>query len=272
MCLGHDLSVRLDRYLLFDRINRPYLEWQLDQFRPLLGQRILEVGCGVGGIVDLLGQRERIVGIDVETDVLEYAARRFAHRPECRFIHADIARLAPELHADLQSEAFDSIVCINVLEHIRDDINALQVMESLLVPKGILALLMPAHLGLYGPYDRLDGHYRRYTRPYLRTILGWTRLRPLRMRYFTMIGAAGWWVQYKLLKRSIHGSGQFGIMNRLIPMMRPVERLLPPPFGLSLIAIGCNYWVGVTQLSVFCRRAVGLPASRGSSRRHSTRH
>ena len=37
-------------------------------------------------------------------------------------------------------------------------------------------------------------------------------------------------------------------------------------------AIGCNYWVGVTQLSVFCRRAVGLPASRGSSRRHSTRH
>ena len=50
------------------------------------------------------------------------------------------------------------------------------------------------------------------------------------------------------------------------------------PFGLlgayviTPITNGCNYWVGVTQLSVFCRRAVGLPASRGSSRRHSTRH
>jgi SAM-dependent methyltransferase len=231
------LSSRLQRYVLFDRVNRPYLDWQLEQFRPYLGRRVLEVGCGVGGIIDLLGPRELICGLDVEPEVLDYARGRFRGRPECRFELLDVTTAPPEKLADLQAQRFDSIVCINVLEHIEDDLGALRRMEGLLVPGGTLALLVPAHQWLYGPYDRLDGHFRRYSKSRLRTLLAQTGLQAVRLRYFNSVGALGWWVQYKLLRRTIHGEGQFGIMNRLVPVLRRVEKLIPPPFGLSLVGI-----------------------------------
>jgi len=195
-------------------------------------------GCGVGGIVDLLGPRELTYGIDVEADVLAYAERRFAHRPDCRFSLADLNELSPERLAELRDLRFDSIVCINVLEHIRDDLAALRRMESLLVPGGVLALLVPAHQWLYGPYDAIDGHFRRYDRTSLRRLLCRAGLTPLRLHHFNVVGAVGWWVQYKLLKREIHGEGQFGMMNRVLPFVREFERRIEPPFGLSLVAVG----------------------------------
>lgn len=231
------LSSRLERYLLFDRLNRPYFRWQVEQFLPYLGQRILEIGCGVGGIIELLGNRELIHGLDVEPEVLAYARERFQGRPECRFDLLDITQASPDQLASLRENRFDSVVCINVLEHIRDDIAALQRMEAVLQPGGTLALLIPAHLALYGPYDKVDGHFRRYGKTYLRTILLHTNLQVVRMHYFNAIGAMGWWVQYRLLRRSIHGQGQLGLMNRLLPLVRVVEKLLKPPFGLSLVAI-----------------------------------
>ena len=231
------LAGRLERYVELDRANLPYLEWQLEAFRPFLGRRVLEVGCGVGGILERLGPRERVIGIDVEPDVLAFAARRFAARPECRFEVADVGALAPELRASLRAERLDTILAINVLEHVRDDLGALQTFEELLVPGGTLCLLVPAHPCLYGPYDRLDGHYRRYTRRTLGTLLSFTGLRPLRLRYFNAVGALGWWVQYRLLRRAVHTPGHFGAMNRILPLVRPLERLVPPPFGLSLVAV-----------------------------------
>jgi 2-polyprenyl-3-methyl-5-hydroxy-6-metoxy-1,4-benzoquinol methylase len=231
------ISQRLSRYLLFDRMNRAYCRWQLDQFAPYLGRRILEIGCGVGGIIDLLGPRDLICGLDVEADVLAYAAERFRHRPECQFELCDISEADSETLEGLRQEQFDTIICMNVLEHIRDDIGALQRMEEVLAPGGTLALLVPAHLGLYGPYDKVDGHYRRYNKAYLRTILQQTGLRLVRSHYFNAVGALGWWLQYKLLRRSIHGEGQLGLMNRLLPLVRAAEWLVKPPFGLSLIAV-----------------------------------
>jgi 2-polyprenyl-3-methyl-5-hydroxy-6-metoxy-1,4-benzoquinol methylase len=235
--LGDPVGRRLDRYVLFDSVNRPYAEWQVQQFRPYLGRRILEIGCGVGGIIDLLGPRDQIVGIDVEEDVLAYASSRFRDRPECRFLHADVGNLDASVVADLEAQEFDSLICMNVLEHVRDDVGALLLMERLLAPNGVLALLVPAHLGLYGPYDKLDGHYRRYSKAYLRTILRHTGLSVVRMHYFNAVGAAGWWVHHRLLKRTIHGEGQFGVMNRLLPIVRPAEAWIKPPFGLSLVAV-----------------------------------
>ena len=231
------LDSRLDRYVMFDRINRPYMKWQVDQFLPHVGQRVLEIGCGIGSIIDLIGPRELVVGLDVEPEILAYTAERFRSRPECHFELLNVTEAPAAVLETLRQNRFDTIICINVLEHIRDDIAALQKMEELLVPGGSLALLIPAHLGLYGPYDKLDGHFRRYSKPYLRTILGHTRLRALKLNYFNAVGAVGWWTQYRLLKRKIHGQGQFGIMNRLVPIMRAVEAIIAPPFGLSLVAI-----------------------------------
>lgn len=231
------VASRLERYVHLDRANLPYLAWQLDQFRPCLGRRVLEIGCGVGGILSLLGPRECIYGIDVDPEVLAYARERFRDRPECRFAVADLGALSEAQLALLEAQRFDTILCINVLEHVRDDIGALCTLERLLVPGGTLALLVPAHLALYGAYDRVDGHWRRYDKAYLRTILSHTRLRPLRLHYFNAVGALGWFVQYRWLRKTVHDQSHFGLMNRLLPILRPLESWLKPPFGLSLVAV-----------------------------------
>ena len=158
------LESRLERYRAFDAVNRPYLEWQLAAFRPFLGQRVLEVGCGVGSILELLAPRERLFGIDVEPEVLDFARARFNGEPGFGFERMDAGRLDEAQAERLRRERFDSLVCINVLEHIEDDPATLAAFHRILEPGGVAAILVPAHQWLYGPCDGLDGHFRRYSR------------------------------------------------------------------------------------------------------------
>lgn len=230
-------AARVERYQAFDQVNAPYHRWQVEQFLGYVGQRVIEVGCGVGGIIAHLGTRELIFGVDIDQACLAAAEDRFGFRPECRFAEMDVFSCSGPALFDLQAMRFDTVVCINVLEHIRDDVAALQRMAQLLPGGGTLALLVPAHRSLYGPYDRLDGHFRRYSKAYLRAIIQHTDFRAVRMYYLNAIGALGWWFQYRLLRRAIHGQRDFRIMNRLLPLVRTMERLCPPPFGLSLVAI-----------------------------------
>lgn len=232
------LESRLERYRHFDALNRPYLEWQLSFFRPFLGRRLLEVGCGLGSNLELLAPRDVLFGIDVDPEVLEFARARFAGRKEAGFALADVARLDPEFLERLRAQRFDSILCLNVLEHVLDDEAALRVLSGLLSPGGTLALLVPAHRWLYGPYDALDGHHRRYSASEVRTRMDRAGFQVDWTHYFNAVGALGWWVQYKLLRRSIHGEGAFGLMNRLVPAMRRFETALRPPLGLSVVALG----------------------------------
>ena len=231
------LDSRLERYLAFDRVNRPYLDWQLDAFRPFLGRRVLEVGCGVGGVLDRLAPRERLFGIDIEAEVLDCARARFAARPEFGFAQLDVGRLDPAQLSALRAERFDTLVSFNVFEHVEDDAAALRALADVLAEGATLALLVPAHPALYGPYDALDGHFRRYTRRSLGALLRAAGCVPRFVRHFNAVGALGWFVQYKLLRRSIHSEGHFGLMNRLVPVLSRAERLVPPPFGLSLLAL-----------------------------------
>jgi SAM-dependent methyltransferase len=231
------VASRLLRYIEFDEVNGAYLDWQVEQFREFLGQRILEIGVGVGGIVARLGPRELIYGLDIEADVLDYARQRFASRMDCRFDSMDVFQAPANEFACLQTNNFDTVVCINLLEHIENDLGALKRMEQLVRPGGRIALLVPAHRALYGEYDRLDGHFRRYSRGDLRKLVAQTQLQVVKMRYFNSVGAIGWWVQYKFLRRTIHRQGHFRVMNALLPILRRIESRLPPPFGLSLVTV-----------------------------------
>jgi len=228
---------RLARYLTRRDVNARYLAWQLEQFEPFLGQRVLEIGCGIGGIIDQLGPRELICGLDVDPDVLAYASARFADRSDCRFELLDVSAASDAEIEELRRLRFDAVVCINALEHIADDRTAFDRMHDVLEPGGIVALLVPAHPALFGNYDRLDGHIRRYSARQLRQVVEGARFEVLRLRHFNAIGAIGWWIQYRLLNRRQHGPGHFRAMARFLPGCRFAERIVPPPFGLSLIAV-----------------------------------
>ena len=237
VAVGEDIKQRLERYTEFDEIHTPYLRWQLSNFRPYLGQRVLEVGCGVGGILAELGERELLVGLDNQSDVLEAARDRMSKQPYCRLIAGDIAALSDVEHNELQSMSLDTIVCINTLEHIRDDVAVLQRFEKLVAPGGHICLLVPAHNFLYGAYDQLDGHYRRYCKSYLSVILRQTGFQTIKLHYFNFLGCIGWFWHYKMLRRTNHGRSQFRVTNVLTRLQQPFENILKPPCGLSVVAV-----------------------------------
>jgi SAM-dependent methyltransferase len=128
-------------------------------------------------------------------------------------------------------------VCLNVLEHIERDRDALAAMRELLNPGGTVVLLVPAVPALYGELDRALGHYRRYTPAVLRDRLADAGLAVRHLEYFNLAGMPGWWLVGRVLKRSVIPTGSLRFYNALVPLFR-LERYLPWRPGQSLIAVG----------------------------------
>jgi hypothetical protein len=132
----------------------------------------------------------------------------------------------------------DSIVCLNVLEHIEDEhgalVNARRILEA---SRGRLLLLVPAHPALYGPLDERLGHHRRYTEGTLSAALAKAGFRIESVQWLNMLGIPGWWFNTRVLKRDRLPAFQMAAYNLLSRMILPVERWIGPPVGLSLIAI-----------------------------------
>lgn len=133
-------------------------------------------------------------------------------------------------------EICDTVVCLNVLEHIEDDRNALEQMRGLLKSGGSLILLVPQYKWLFGSYDKNAGHYRRYSRKDVAKLLEQAGYRPVRMKNFNFASIPAWWINACLLKRKKMGRIQLKIFDTLVPVLRLLEWALPLP-GLSLICI-----------------------------------
>lgn len=210
-----------------------YNRWMYEQIRPGVSGRVLEVGSGIGNMSNFLLDAPRLALTDVEPDSLADLRARFGARPGVSVDHWDL-NLAPP--ATLAQERFDTIVCLNVLEHIEDDHGALVRMRELLAPGGRLALLVPAHARLYNGFDRGVRHFRRYEKRGLEAALVRAGFAPRRLWYFNMLGALGWYVNGNLLGRTVLPGNQLKLIDRLVPLLR-FESALPRPFGLSVIAL-----------------------------------
>src|SRR6266700_267361 len=128
-------AATLERMAAAPRYNR----WMFDRLRPWMGRRVLEIGAGNGNMSVFFADRERVVLTDTEPYYLGRLRERFAGRP-----HVTVAELRlPALSPGLAAERLDSVVCLNVLEHIEDDGAALSAMHQLLEPGGRLVLLVP---------------------------------------------------------------------------------------------------------------------------------
>jgi SAM-dependent methyltransferase len=146
----------------------------------------------------------------------------------------DLADFDP---ATLAPYRLDTIVCLNVLEHIEDDRAALARLFASLEPGGRLVLLVPAHRWLYGAIDRAIHHYRRYERAELVERLRETGFAVEHVAFFNRLGIVGWYLNSVLARRTTVPGVQARLQSLLVPLLR-VESLLPLPFGLSLIAVG----------------------------------
>jgi SAM-dependent methyltransferase len=210
-----------------------YNRWLTERVAPWVGRRVLEVGAGIGNMAEFFLDRERLVLAEPEAEYRNRLARRFAGHDHVRVVPVRL----PAVDGSLASERLDTVICLNVLEHIEADEAALGAMRGLLQPGGRLVLLVPAMQSIYGSLDAALGHYRRYGARELRTKMAAAGLRLLHLEYFNLAGIFGWWLTGRVLRRTIIPRGSLRLYDSLVPLFR-LERLLPWRVGQSLIAIG----------------------------------
>jgi SAM-dependent methyltransferase len=207
---------------------RHYNEWLFTRARPFLGSRVLDVGAGIGTFSALAAETGAQVTA-LEPELVDRLRARFAGASRVTVVEGAAEDLP------LQDQ-FDSILCFNVLEHVGDDERALRELRARLVPGGRLLLLVPAHSALYGGYDRAAGHVRRYDRAPLRRALVDAGFDVEDLRHVNPVGAIGWLVRVRLRRSESWPSSSFRTFDRLVPVLRPLDRL-PFAFGLSLWAV-----------------------------------
>jgi len=133
---------------------------------------------------------------------------------------------------------FGSVVCLNVLEHIADDVQALARMKSLLRPGGTAVVLVPALPCIYGEMDKAMGHLRRYTVSSLRRAFVQAGLKPVCARYMNMAGVPAWWWRGKVRKQAKIPESATRLFDRMVPVLSAIESLLPVLFGQSVLVVG----------------------------------
>ncbi len=219
-----------------------YYRWTLEKVLPHLGRSVLDIGGGFGSHLEaLLLSGRRVTSIDRSAEAVEWMEQRFAGRPGFQALCADFD--AEDTRRELRGRDFDTVLCLNVLEHIADDLRALRGMHAILARRGgALVLQVPAHAWLFGRLDSLAGHHRRYSAARLGQLLAEAGFREARVSHFNRFGVLPWFVTGRLLKPARIDSGTVGAQVRifdryLVPLARLLEVLLPLPIGQSLIAV-----------------------------------
>ena len=214
-----------------------YNRWQYDQIAPHLGRRILEIGSGIGNMSQLMADArpELLVCTDLDEFYRQRLRERFAGRDEVR---VDSLALPDEAAAARFADArLDTVVALNVVEHIEDHVGTLRTMGSLVGPAGRVVVLVPALPALHGSLDEDLGHFRRYTPATLRQTYEAAGLRVDRLWWFNRVGVVGWWYNARVRRTRRIPLAQLKSFDALVPLLR-LERWLPLPFGQSVIAVG----------------------------------
>jgi SAM-dependent methyltransferase len=205
---------------------------------PHLGEQVLEVGAGLGATAQVLckGEHQRWVCLepDPQMAALLQSAVAGGQLPGCCRAHA--GALADLDAADL----FDSILYIDVLEHIPDHRAEVERATAHLRPGGKLIVLSPAHQWLFTPFDQAIGHQRRYTKKTLAAVVP-ASLRCVRLLYLDAVGMFASLGNRLVLSQRMPTSRQLWIWDKLmVPLSRIVDPLLFHTTGRSVLGIWQN--------------------------------
>jgi len=207
--------------------------WMGDTIRPYVGARVLEVGAGIGNLTRGLLPRDLYTATDVNPHYLDYLRNYAEAKP-----YLEVRRLDLTSREDFAPLAgrYDTVVCLNVLEHVDDEASALQNVRSALEPGGRVIILVPQGPALFGTLDEVLGHKRRYTREGLRAVIEAQGFRIDQLVDFNRATTPAWWLNGQLLKRQYFSKAQLKAVNLLTWLFRRLDAVLPWA-GASLIAV-----------------------------------
>ncbi|HSF30536.1 MAG TPA: glycosyltransferase [Candidatus Tectomicrobia bacterium] len=225
---GHETLERMDH------LTR-YCGWLWRTIEPEVGQCVLELGSGTGGLTRYLASRPLLVASDIEPVYLRKLRERFHCWEGIQVCELDLDQ---EDWPELPKAPFDTVVASNVLEHIKDDLHVLRNAYRLLQPGGQVVLIVPAGLYLFGAIDTAIGHYRRYSRAELCEKLAEAGFTVVRCDYMNVLGVPGWYLNSHVLGRRRVPMLQSRLFDLLVPLQERLEALFRAPLGLSLVGVG----------------------------------
>lgn len=206
-----------------------YNKWTLKKFEKYLKGSILEVGCGIGNFTATLSIYGDVTAIDIDQNLI----KKFTNKnTDIKVGFGDIEK------GDyfFPKKTFDTIVCINVLEHIENDEKALENIYKLLKKDGNLIILVPIYNFLYGEIDRSIGHFRRYEPDDLVRRIKNHGYKIISHKKLNFLGAIGWFISGKIMKNTKVTESKIKLFNLISPILI-LERIIEPPVGTSILII-----------------------------------
>jgi SAM-dependent methyltransferase len=225
-----------------------YQRWIYESVEPFLGQRILEIGSGIGNISQHLPTREKLILSEANPAIRVHLKEKLPNT-ERRFV-SDLG-FSDKPSQTFGGQGIDTVVSFNVMEHVEDDVALFADLVRLLCESSAkgpkrLVTLVPAHPFAYGELDKKFGHFRRYTRKSFKRAMELALENQnvefnFRSYYMNAPALLGWWLNGKVLKKSEIGTANMELFEKLCPLIKPVDnflqRKLKFPFGNSLIAV-----------------------------------
>lgn len=218
-----------------------YSQWMFNQYKSFIGKRILDIGAGIGNMTQYyIKDKECVVATEIFQNQVDSMCQRFSKIPYFTGMLLNIY----DKSTDMTSYRFDTIVCINVLEHLEDDFAALEKMADFLGKDGgNIIILVPAFQKLYNFMDKNVYHCRRYNRGDLIQLAQRTNLEVVKNTYFNFWGIVPYWLKGKLSKNK---SGSFStslnennskVYNIATVFLEPIEKFFSPCAGISELII-----------------------------------
>lgn len=215
-------------------------QWMYDQIKPYVKGRVVEIGSGIGNISQfLINENYDTLLSDFNPLYLKVLNDKFAS--ENNFLGSQkIDLVHPKFEEEYASliGTFDTLVTLNVVEHIQDDQLAVRNCKKLLREEGHLIVLVPSYQFLYSKMDEKLGHYRRYTRKKLINLFNEAKFNIIHSQYFNFAGIFAWLISAKIMRNDQIGSSNMKLFNLMVSVFKLVDGLMGKSIGLSTIVVG----------------------------------
>jgi 2-polyprenyl-3-methyl-5-hydroxy-6-metoxy-1,4-benzoquinol methylase len=212
-----------------------YNQWIFERISKFCRNRIFEAGCGIGTFTQQLKDRELVVGIDCNKKNIALSRQMLKKHNNVRLILDKIEDIRTNEYAKYQ---FDTILCLNVLEHVEDDGKALNIFNSLLAKNGRIVLQVPAWKFLFNSLDRNLSHHRRYTKKSLLKLTEKAGFVTEHCSFMNVLGMIGWFINGNILRKSILPANQLIGLNTIVPFIKQFDKLFNQIAGISIIYVG----------------------------------
>jgi SAM-dependent methyltransferase len=209
-----------------------YHRWILDEFEPFLGKIVAEVGAGIGSVSQLILERpiERLFAFEPSRNMFPALEKLLKDEPRAEAVN-------DFLTPAFSRPGFDSILYLNVLEHIADDVAELGNVNRTMKSGGHLLIFVPALSALFSEFDRELGHFRRYTKTELADKVSASGFEIISSRYFDIAGVIPWYLNFVLLRNRMGKNAVSAYDKAVVPVMRVIEGLVAPPIGKNVLLV-----------------------------------